>query len=79
MCALTSLTYPCQAADRGCALDIKWSRKRFKPELTYSPPTQETKEQDQRHLDNSFKNEPSSNNMETDKGTLYEINLNHSR
>lgn len=62
--------YPCQVAERGCALDIKWSRKRFKPELTYSPSTSERIEGEQK----------SSHEKERDGGeTMYEINLNHVR
>lgn len=70
-------SYPCQVAERGCALDINYSRKRFKPELTYSPSAQDTLKQEQKLPDDNLNN--SSNETDKDKGTLYEINLNHSR
>ena len=70
MCCLSLMefSYPCQVAERGCALNIKWSRKRFKPELTYSPSPQATEEQ-----------EYSSLHVTEDTATLHEINLNHFR
>ena len=70
-------TYPYQVADRGCALDINLRRKRFKPELTYSPAKTEQTE----CLEDSL-NE--SSNI-TDKKEIvdaenqYELNLNHTR
>ena len=76
-CSLTVCTYPCQVAERGCALDINWRRKRFKPELTYSPPAQEMLQPEQKSPGDGVNQ--SLNGTDGDKGTVYEINLNHSR
>lgn len=67
-------SYPCQVAERGCALNLNWSRKRFKAELSYSPPAQESLEQKRKIQDDNLKN--SSNGTDNDNGTLYTINLN---
>lgn len=79
--SLTFCTYPYQVAERGCALDIKWSRKRFKPELTYSPSAPEALKGEQTSSDDSLNQLSNSTDKKEpmDKGTLYEINLNNSR
>lgn len=61
-------------AERGCALNLNWSRKRFKVELSYSPPAQEPLEQKRKIQDDNLKN--SSNGTDNDKDTLYTLNLN---
>ena len=61
-------------AERGCALNLNWSRKRFKAELSYSPPAQESLEQKRKIQDDNLKN--SCNGTDNDNGTLYTINLN---
>ena len=79
--SLIVCTYPCQVAERGCALDINWSRKRFKPELTYSPSTSETLKEEQKSSEdglNELCNRTDKKEL-VDEGTLYEINLNHVR
>lgn len=75
--SLMEFRYPCQVAERGCALDINWSRKRFKPELTYSPSPQTTEEL--KHSSVHVTVSDSSDMANEDKATLYEINLNHAR
>lgn len=74
-------SYPYQVTDRGCALDINWSRKRLKPELNYSPSTPEALNSEQKSSENSLnKVSNSTHNKELpDEGTLYEMNLNHPR
>ncbi|XP_078381556.1 queuine tRNA-ribosyltransferase accessory subunit 2-like isoform X2 [Oculina patagonica] len=69
-------SYPCRVADRGCALDINLSRKRFKPDVTYSPAKSE-----QKIPDDSLKELSNTTDKKemVDAGTLYEINLNHTR
>lgn len=74
-------SYPCQVAERGCALDIKWSRKRFKPELTYLPSASERLEGELKNSEDSL-NELSTSSHQKEivgGGTLFEINLNHTR
>lgn len=70
-------SYPCQVAERGCALDINWSRKRFKPELAYSPSPQTTEELEHSNVHVTVND--SSDMANEDKATLYEVNLNHAR
>lgn len=74
-------SYPYQVTNNGCALDINWSRKRFKPELNYSPSTTETLHTEQKSTENSLNEVPNSiyNKELPDEGTLYEMNLNHPR
>ena len=78
--SLIVFIYSCQVAERGCALDINSRRKRFKPDLSYSPRSAE-KTGEQKHKGSHDRlNEPSEDTTDKDyKGTLYEINLNHSR
>lgn len=74
-------SYPCQVAERGCALDIKWSRKRFKPELTYLPSASERLEGELKNSEDNL-NELSTSSHQKEivgGGTLFEINLNHTR
>ena len=61
-------------AEHGCALNLNWSRKRFKAELSYSPPAQEPLEQERKIQDDNLKK--SSNGTDNDKDTLYTLNLN---
>ena len=77
--SLIVFIYPCQVAERGCALDINSRRKRFKPDLSYSPPSTEISVEQKRKDSYDRLNEPSEDTIDKDKGTLYEINLNHSR
>lgn len=81
LCSLMFCTYPYQVTNNGCALDINWSRKRFKPELNYSPSTTETLHTEQKSTENSLNEVPNSiyNKELPDEGTLYEMNLNHPR
>ena len=79
--SLIFCSYPYQVTDRGCALDINWSRKRLKPDLTYSPSTAEVLNTQQKSSENSLKELSNStyNKELPDEGTLYEMNLNHPR
>ncbi|XP_068723839.1 queuine tRNA-ribosyltransferase accessory subunit 2-like [Montipora capricornis] len=63
-------------SERGCALDINWSKKRFRPELTYSPTVQETEEQENKYFLDEWNHSFHENG---DKGTMHEIDVNHSR
>ena len=61
-------------AERGCALNLNWSRKRFKSELSYSLPAQEPLEQKREIQDDNLNN--SSHGTDNDNGTFYTFNLN---
>ncbi|XP_074628339.1 queuine tRNA-ribosyltransferase accessory subunit 2-like [Acropora palmata] len=70
-------SYPCLVAERGCALNINLSRKRLKPELNYSPPLQQEEETENKSLRDNRNH--SWHEDEEDKGSVYEIDVNHSR
>lgn len=62
-------------------MDIKWSRKRFRPELTYLPSASERLEGELKNSEDSL-NELSTSSHQKEivgGGTLFEINLNHTR
>ncbi|RMX59483.1 hypothetical protein pdam_00020123 [Pocillopora damicornis] len=78
---MSHVTLMVHTAERGCALDIKWSRKRFKPELTYLPSASERLEGELKNSEDSL-NELSTSSHQKEivgGGTLFEINLNHTR
>lgn len=74
---LTVSIYPCLVAERGCALNINLSRKRLKPEINYSPPLQQEEETENKSLQDNRNH--SSHEDEEDKGSVYEIDVSHSR
>ena len=78
--ALTFFTYPYQVTERGCALQIKWSRKRLKPDLSYTTGKHEGRKVGDEISDVLKKSNAIATSCEKeDQGRLHEININHSR